>query len=415
MGSSRTAAATAARLAAHQARLDALQAEADQVRVVGAGVDTLELNSQRPIRAELVDELEHLRHLAQQTPRDEPGPRWVWAGHSFEVSRGGGQRGSLLLQSPAMALSLAPYAPSGLPRATVELRAVHLWQDREAAASGAVALLDFASSHNEGADVQVSRLDVTVDWQGWIPAPGLLDAFRTRARRDAAYRQHRAHSGWSWGGGGSILCRCYDKTLEIRGTDKADWFPAVWAQSGAYDDAAPVWRLEYQVRREALRELGQPGWEGIFKTWGTARDELHSLFLELSLSWLSLRAGRTGDVRKVLDPRWQALRSMGAFGLARESSPAPSSLERIKAETEFSRTLEQLAAYVARGIAERWALRGHGQDLRSTHEALYDEVCQVFATKGTSLSDRVGELLDELEAQARAARLDSSPYQLSLH
>lgn len=397
--------AAQARRQAAQARRDApllsLEAQAAAVRVVAAGVDTLELHTVAPLRRALVDELEHLKALAQSCRKGERGPTWEAAGHAFEVSRSGGQRGSLLLLADALAVSVAPWAPQGLPTVTAEVRARHLWQDVDAAAQDAEEVLGVLTQ-GESPEVQVSRVDVTVDWQGWVPEASLLEAFVTRARRDAAYRQARAHSGWSWGGGGSIYARCYDKSLEVAGTEKAEWFPQVWGRSGAYDADAPVWRLEYQVRREAIRELSPFGLERALTSWDGTRHHLGSLWAHLSDGWLALRVPSSARrARWAVDPRWAALRFQGGFGLAQDLA-APVDLARVEAETEFKRTLDQLSGYLARGMAERWALRGPDDHLHQTFEALYGDVCRHLARKGQSLSEKVAELYEPLRLQAQA-------------
>lgn len=401
-----TAAGAAAARARREAQLAALKAqlaeEAADVRVVAAGVDTLELHTSQPLAPRAVERLEALKVAAQQTPPGERLPSWGAAGHVFEVRRTGSKRGSLLLDvADVMAVSLNPHAPQGLPTAMVEVRSRHLWQDLDAAAAEAEEVLGVLTL-GEHPEMQVSRVDVTADWQGWEPSASLLEAFVTRARRDATYRHHRKHTGWAWGGGGAVLARVYDKTAEIRGTPKEAWFPAVWRRSGHYDSDFSVWRVEYQVRREAIRELAPLGLgPGTFKAWETCRPHLGSIFSTLSDAWCALRLPRAADTRRELDPRWQAVRGQARF----DGCEAPQALERLQAEAEFSRTLDQLAAYAARGIAERWALHGRSDDARTSYGRLWDELQAHLGRKGESLEGRAEELYEPLQTQAAAAEL----------
>lgn len=393
--------ATAARLAQQAAHLEDVRQEARRVRVVASGVDTLELHTAQPLRRDFVEKLEQLKRYAQEA---EPGaklPTWACAGHKFEVRRTGSKRGSLLLEVPdVMSVSLNPHAPSGLPSAMVEVRSRHLWQDLDAAGEEAEDVLSVLT-HGEHPEMQVSRVDVTVDWQGWCPRSTLLDAFVTRARRDSTYRQNRKHSGWSWGGGGAVLCRVYDKSLEIRGTPKEEWFPEVWRRGGQYLEEVPVWRAEYQVRREAIRELAPLGLApGLFRTWADCRPHLGSIFSTLSDAWCSLRLPRTADTRRELDPRWQAIRQ----GAQWAGCVTPVELERVQAEAEFSRTLDQLAAYVCRGIAERWALRGQDEACRVTYDKLFSEIATHLGRKGESIEGKARALYEPLAEQAAALK-----------
>lgn len=399
-GTTRGAAAARARKAElAAANVAELAQEARSVRVVASGVDTLELHTAQPLRRDFVERLEALKRAAQEAAPGAPLPTWACAGHVFEVRRTGSKRGSLLLDVPdVMSLSLNPHAPSGLPSAMVEVRARHLWQDLDAAGEEAEHVLSVLT-HGEHPEMQVSRVDVTVDWQGWAPSSSLLDAFVTRARRDSTYRQNRRHTGWSWGGGGAVLCRVYDKTREIHGTEKAQWFPAVWRRTADFNEAAPVWRCEYQVRREAIRELAPLGiGPGTFRAWETCRPHIGSIFSTLSDAWCALRLPRTADTRRELDPRWQAIRQ----GARWEGCVTPVELERLQAEAEFSRTLDQLSAYVCRGIAERWAVRGRDEEAHVTYDKLFTEIARHLERKGETIDGRAHELYEPLRVQAEA-------------
>jgi hypothetical protein len=282
----------------------------------------------------------------------------------------------------------------------VEIRSRPLWQDLDGAAADAEEVLSVLTQ-GEHPDVQVSRVDVTADWQGWEPERELLELFTCRARQDASWRAHRRHTGWSWGGGGAVYARCYDKSTEIRGTDKAEWFPKVWARSESYEPGGKVWRLEYQVKREAIREFTELGLEpGAFKSWAGMREHLGSIFHTLGRGWCSLRLPRTAKDRQRIDPRWEAILT-GSSAWA--GCVAPVDLARVQAETEFKRTLDQLAGYVARGIAERWALRGKDDDVSATYDRLFADVCTHLARKGDSLEGKARALFEPLRVKAQAA------------
>ncbi len=404
---------------AESATLASLRAQAEKIVVVAAGVDTLELHTAQPLRQAFVAQLEGLKLQAQALRKGDPLPTWTCAGRVFDVKRSGSKRGSLLLECEAMAVSLNPWAPEGLPTGMIEVRSRPLWQGVDEAAQDAEEVLSVLTM-GESPEVQVSRVDVTVDWQGWMPERDLLDNFVCRARSDASYRQNKRHTGWSWGGGGAVLARQYDKTAEIRGGEKEDWLPDVWAQAPGYVDGEDVARLEFQVRREAIRELTPLGVDpGALKTWDGTREHLGSIFSSLSEHWLSLRLPRTAKTRQVLDPRWAKLRELAVF----KGCPAPVDLSRVQAETEFARTLDQLSGYLARGIAERWALRGREDDTAATYEKLYYDVCKHLADKGQSLETKARDLFEPLRVKAaaqaarkrqRADRL-SEQQQLSIH
>lgn len=388
---------------AENASLAALRARSAQIRVVATGVDTLEVHTTQPLQGAFVAQLEALKLQAAATLPGDPLPTWTCAGRVFDVKRGGSKRGPLFLDCEGvMALHLNPHAPDGLPTGSIEVRSRPLWQSIDIAAQDAEEVLSVLT-RGEHPDMQVSRVDVTVDWQGWAPERDLIDRFVCRARSDASYRKHRRHTGWSWGGGGSVLSRIYDKTCEVRGTEKEQWLREVWARSKDYVDGDDVWRGEFQTRREAIRELTPLGLApGVLKTWDGTREHVGSIWATLSEHWLCLRLSRTAQTRQNMDPRWEKLRELAAAGFAAVLEVPSKDLERVQAETEFTRTLDQLLAYTARGVAERWALKGKEDDITQTYERLFTELCEHARRKGSSLESRARELFEPLRVKAAA-------------
>jgi hypothetical protein len=103
---------------------------------------------------------------------------------------------------------------------------------------------------------QASRLDLYVDFQGWTPTELDFRRFVTRARRsiehfDAvqAYFDGQRFTGYHFGRD-QLVARLYDKGREAVASGKAAWMREVWGPR--LDPAAPVWRLEFQLRREAI-------------------------------------------------------------------------------------------------------------------------------------------------------------------
>ncbi len=129
-----------------------------------------------------------------------------------------------------------------------------------------------------------SRVDIYCDFQGWVPQPRDYDRFVTRSRRNTAHiaihHDGRRFTGFTFGHD-AMVARLYDKTVEIRHSGK-EWMRAVWAES--LDPSKPVWRLEFQLRRELLAQcsLQQPQ-DGLGK-----RQDLWTY----ATRWLSLRSQR---------------------------------------------------------------------------------------------------------------------------
>ncbi len=373
-----------------------------KIRPILAGIDTLHLHSTSPLQSPIHQQLERLKTAAIATPPGEALPDWPAAGISFEMRPHASQRGAYLLESPQMAVSVNPSPPKGLPTAIIELRAIHLWgvgYARAAADAEEVLgnLLDTSPNEETGEfpPAQVSRVDVTTDFQGWVPQVSDLARFSCRARRDSCYRHSQELTGWSWGGGGAIIARCYDKRKEISGTDKQHWVPKLWEKSTDYAAAEPVWRLEYQVKRAALREFTSST-GGTMRGWLQLQENLGSLWSTLAGNWLTMRGQRTNSKRKTVDPLWAQLVNAPQW---RTVDPNED-LVRIKTEAEFHRTLDQLASYLARGAAERWALDGRKDLWRPTIDRLVHEAELRARRRGRDLHGRAAELFEPLSRQA---------------
>jgi len=322
------------------------------VRVLASGVDTLHLFTRTLIRRKQVIALEAAKALAVQTVRAALLPTETIAGHTLTVERHGARTAPLLLDSEHMAVRVNPYAAANLPSVGVELRALYLWQKGAAEASRqAQAVADALTNPPLPGDelLRVSRIDLAVDFQGWLPSPGDDVRFVTRAGDRAQHRQGRAFTGFMFGRG-VLAARLYNKSIEIERSGKP-WFRTIWARSPGYDPGAPVWRLEFQVKREALRAIKAKGTEPMaIDTWQDALGHAGGLWRLLSSRWLALRLPRTKRTRQLLAPEWAALHAQGfADG---PWSGTDSDLYREARQAGSERTTAQLAGYLARGFAE---------------------------------------------------------------
>jgi hypothetical protein len=134
-----------------------------------------------------------------------------------------------------------------------------------------------------------SRIDVYADFQGWVPRSDDYDRFITRSRRNtchiAVHHDGRRFTGFTFGRD-ALVARLYDKTLEIAHSGKG-WMREVWTDR--LDPSSPVWRLEFQLRREVLAECSLTAPEDVLahqqNLWAYA------------MQWLSLREPTFGVTR----------------------------------------------------------------------------------------------------------------------
>ena len=260
------------------------EALTSSVRVLAAGIDSLYVSFKGETDAARLDGIEFLKVRAQETgqpqlflPVDDRKALvqpsgwgsyryWLRCG-DFDVFLGRGQ------SLPAAYARIASefIHEVGPIRALADLR------------SFVAALLDQVD------DTICSRLDIYADFQGWVPRSEDYHRFITRSRRNtshiAVHHDGRRFTGFTFGRD-AMVARLYDKSLEIRHSGKG-WMREVWADR--LDPSVPVWRLEFQLRREVLAECSLTTPEDVL----AQRPNLWAY----AMQWLSLREPTPGATR----------------------------------------------------------------------------------------------------------------------
>ncbi|WP_156899660.1 hypothetical protein [Marinobacterium litorale] len=170
-------------------------------------------------------------------------------------------------------------------------------------------LADILGSLNLAAEVlggkvvqpKVSRVDLCVDFVTDYDLEALpRDHWITRAVGYARYYDRSRFSGLVFGQGGPISCRLYDKTLEIQKSQKT-YLYELWKAQG-WDGSSPVWRLEFQLKSQVLREV-------LIKSVPTLIERLNALWGYCTTAWLKLCEpdGGANQSRWPLAPLWDDL------------------------------------------------------------------------------------------------------------
>jgi hypothetical protein len=226
------------------------------------------------------------------------------------------------------------------------------------------------------------------------------------------HKQRRAFTGFMFGRG-VLAARLYDKTLEIQRSGKP-WFRQVWARDPAYDPSAPVWRLEFQVKREALRAMKVKAPDGdpvAIDTWADALAHARALWRLLSSRWLALRLPRTRKTRQRLAPQWDTLHACGFASGTWTGTDADLYREARQAGSE--RTTAQLAGYLARGFAEHRFHEDIGADLDDALPTIIGRARRHAERTGrtveTRASERVVEWVQAAESIALGTGSDVHP------
>jgi len=208
--------------------------------------------------------LERAKREAQGRKFGSKGTAVEFNGRQFMVAPRGARGYDYVLRNDDLSLLLASTPRGGeyYPEAYCTFRAPFLWRRGDAAAYDTVS--EWLSCFANVTGNLVSRADLCADLV--MPLPDLDTrrevAGRARARHEwegAAHGDGSVRTGYSLGSG-ALQGRLYDKTHEIllKGDDAQ--FRTLWAQHG-WDGQASVTRLEFQYRREVLRQYGASTYE----------------------------------------------------------------------------------------------------------------------------------------------------------
>ncbi|ATX80222.1 hypothetical protein Ga0123461_1809 [Mariprofundus aestuarium] len=137
----------------------------------------------------------------------------------------------------------------------------------------------------------LSRVDFSFDYQ--IPEVDFdEDSFASRSAKDSKHRDNGKDQTFTFGKG-DIVLRVYDKIAEINQQSQKTWFFGLW---GCDEN---VWRVEWQVRKDALRDHG-------IRTFSQLKEGQGSLLSYLAEKHDTLRIPTTDKNRSrwPLHPVW---------------------------------------------------------------------------------------------------------------
>ena len=268
------------------------------------GIDSLYLSYQGDIFPEVQDRLTKLKKLAQHPEADQQAlAQYTIAGHIFEVKDKGSSVSPYVLEDGAFRIQLSRPSKK-LPMAYVKFSSRYLSSVApEEAEAHLHAILKELGTLTDSA--HVSRLDLCADFvsnenmESWG-----REAWVTRGKHIAAYAVAEQFTGWTVGLGGVIACRLYNKLLEIVESGRNDLLP-LW-QAGGWVSGEPIWRVEFQFRREVLAQHG-------LISLGSVLANLNGLWSYASTEWLRLTIPNPDDQtrsRWPVHPLWGYLSSI---------------------------------------------------------------------------------------------------------
>lgn len=271
------------------------------------GIDSLYVSYPGVIAEEWDEKLSNLKQIAQSENEMVQALAQVVIGqHIFEVKDKGKGRFSYVLVDNSFYLQASNGKSHALPMAYVQISSEYLAHvGVEQAEKSLQFIVNTLGLVKEPANI--SRVDLFVDFSADLAMDTFnpLESWITRTQSiDLHYRFNR-FSGWSFGMGGDIGARLYDKTLEVEKKSKKFYLYELWKAHGWTSDQV-VWRMEFEAKREVLKQLG------IYKLNNLL--ELQSaLWLYLTQDWLRLAIPSPTDsnqTRWVNHPLWDDISSV---------------------------------------------------------------------------------------------------------
>lgn len=377
------------------------------------GVDSLYLSYPGEIHGAVLDRLKSLKALAQSSqPGEIAQAQFPVGAHIFEVKDKGARLFPYILEDGAFRIQLANPSKS-VPMAYVKVSSGFLAHVGPVEAERA--LYRVLSELGELRDAaNVSRIDCFVDFASSENMEWDRQAWVTRAAGVSAYAVNGTFSGWAIGQGGDMSARLYNKILEIQTSGKEYLF-GLWRSAG-WNPGSPVWRLEFQMKRETLTQKGLAKLDGVLA-------HLNGLWSYATTEWLRLTLPNADDQtrsRWPIHPLWGYLSSVDW-----ESDGGPL-LKRYtpqrtpKNDKLFNLAFSNLVAFMAReGISDLY----EGQEAFIT--ALYafhadkaaylglpfdDYVAEKVALKSREFNSRVNNSDQEAQRLAREKAIAARAY-----
>lgn len=305
------------------------------------GVDSLYLSYPGELLPEVDEELKELKQIAQSPEQHlQVQAQYPIGEHIFEVKSSGKGFFPYVLKDNAFHIQLS--RSRSIPFAYVQLSSEYLTHKAPLNAENALYLiLKRLGTIDQSANV--SRIDLFVDFVTSVNMESWdRHAWVTRAAAINTYSVEREFSGWMIGAGGVISCRLYNKTLEIKQSRKA-YLLELWHKAGwnGYD---PVWRLEFQLKREVLTQKGLGKLTEVI-------DNLNGLWGYATTEWLRLTLPNAEDKtrsRWPIHPLWGYLSSADWQTDNNPLLPRFSSARIPSNEMIFGYALSSLVSFMAR-------------------------------------------------------------------
>lgn len=177
-----------------------------------------------------------------------------FGGRKFKIMPNGSRFHSYILHNDNLEIKLARHrsrSKNNYPVA-IRLKSLYLWE--KGFLNAYMETIGFIEDTIKGAIVgnKISRADLCCHTDELFPTAD-LEVWRGRFRKIEIFTYNRCINAFVFGSfnENNIMCRIYDKTLEIKSSGKT-WFNKIWQSEGM--NVNNVWNVEFQVGRKFFKE-----------------------------------------------------------------------------------------------------------------------------------------------------------------
>ncbi|MBL6750192.1 MAG: replication initiation factor [Nevskia sp.] len=311
-------------------------------KVLRFGVDSLYLTYSGELSEVWAGILDGKKEAARSDQDRDKAKAWFSIlDHQFLVGPFGRNVFRYIVQDNAYRIELGGLRAKRVPLAYCKIDStwlLHLGVDQAVSQLG---LIVSTFGQVQGAPT-VARVDLCADFVTDVDLDAIhRSAWVTRARDYSAHAVNLDYSGVSIGQGGFLSARLYDKTLEIEKSGK-HYMRALWQQAGWLPDQR-VYRLEFQFRREVLRELG-------VSTFAEMQSKRGGLWAYATHSWLRLTNPNQTDTTKSrwpTHPLWETLQAV-PWDESGQAERVPARKDRVPSDERLANLyIAVLSSYMA--------------------------------------------------------------------
>lgn len=219
-----------------------------------SSIDSLYVTYQGDLFPSMSERLSRLKRMAQSKLDSEESLAQITLGkHLFEVKGNGRHPFAYILQDAWYRIEISENGTKHTPLVHCKIASEILTTKSTDEIIADLHKVVESLGSIQGA-TNISRADLCVDFVTSYPISSIQNnEWVTKARDFASHISGREFSGFSIAPSALLSARLYNKTIELKKNPRP-YLEDIWRSLG-WDGISTVWRLEFQYRRQALRDL----------------------------------------------------------------------------------------------------------------------------------------------------------------